>query len=92
MTDSEAVDAFLDVVDCRREDVMTVPAGRLNADHAAYSSAPRRTEGVTLYFGKHKGKTLSEVPIDYLEWMSRELNDRKMRSMAGREVLRRRTE
>lgn len=32
-----------------------------------------------LYFGKHKGKKLSEVPKDYLEWCLKNLKDEKVK-------------
>lgn len=30
-----------------------------------------------LFFGKHKGKPLKEVPVDYLKWCSENLKDQK---------------
>lgn len=33
----------------------------------------------TLYFGKHKGKKLSEVPVDYLKWCLENLKDDKVK-------------
>jgi hypothetical protein len=63
---------FMELVDCRAEEVLDVPADRLN--HAPQSvnvslEARRKSVGEKeLYFGKHQGKKMREVPTDYLVW------------------------
>jgi len=49
------------------------------------------SEQGVLQFGKHKGKTLSEAPVDYLKWIRREgvLNDNKHREALDDEFRRR---
>ena len=38
---------------------------------------PQHIETFKLWFGKHKGKELKEVPKDYLEWYKKNGNDKK---------------
>ena len=66
---------FLDLVDCRPEDVREVPAGRLDVDHSQATPLNVSPEirlaslgGKEVYFGMHKGKALKDVPMDYLLW------------------------
>ena len=51
---------------------------------AGYATTPvEEMQGITprdpsvLGFGKHKGKALSEVPVDYLEWLLTDLAEKK---------------
>jgi len=33
-----------------------------------------------VYFGKHKGQKLSEIPVDYLKWCAENLKDEKIKT------------
>jgi uncharacterized protein (DUF3820 family) len=37
-------------------------------------------ENFTLYFGKHKGSKIKDVPKDYLKWCTENLTDEKMKT------------
>lgn len=39
---------------------------------------PRLFDDYKLWFGKHKGKTLKEIPKDYLLWYKRNGSDEKV--------------
>ncbi len=64
------VGAFLEVVNCRPEEVRDIPAGRLQSGCANPSREERRISlGETqIYFGKHAGQRLKDVPREYLAW------------------------
>lgn len=47
---------------------------------------PRIRRGSKMPFGKHKGKPMTEVPTDYLEWMLREFEDSPIRTAAKKEI------
>ena len=70
------VHEFLELVDCQPEDVLNIPAQRV---HQPPHSTPGGVDAVNetrrlslgdkpVYFGKHAGKKLKDVPRDYLEW------------------------
>src|SRR6187200_653315 len=67
---------FLDLVDCRPEDVQDIPAGRpLKIEEARtecehFDPAARRTllGEKEVYFGMHQGKKLKDLPPSYLQW------------------------
>ena len=46
----------------------------------------RITDGV-MKVGKYKGKKLSEIPRDYLEWMIKEMSLSKSRILAIKDIL-----
>jgi len=57
----------MSIVDCKPEDVLDAPEP-LTADKQrdlTRKSMARRE----IYFGKHKGKTLGEIPEAYLRWI-----------------------
>jgi uncharacterized protein (DUF3820 family) len=54
---------FLEVVDCEPAEVLDT-AERLPGLKAAVKGA----SGITVYFGKHKGLMLGQVPSSYLRW------------------------
>ena len=64
------VGAFLEVVHCRPEEVRDIPAGRLQLGCVNPSREERRNSlGETqIYFGKHAGQRLKDVPREYLAW------------------------
>ena len=63
---------FMELVDCRAEEVLDIPADRLRQPPQSVTASPEaRLKSVgekQIYFGKHKGKKLREVPTDYLKW------------------------
>jgi hypothetical protein len=68
---------FLDLVDCRPEEVKDVPKDRLLSidELRAECAQPdpdslrKSLAGMEIYFGKHKGSKLGDVPMSYLEWV-----------------------
>jgi len=42
-----------------------------------------KTPDSRLPFGKHRGMTLRQCPVDYLEWMSRKLADSDLHAWAA---------
>ena len=46
----------------------------------------RITDGV-MKIGKHKGKKLSEIPVDYLQWMLKEMEIPKHHKNAIKDIL-----
>jgi hypothetical protein len=69
--------AFLELVDCRPDEVHDIRSERpsttdtLKADHAHGATQARRDSlgEKKVYFGKHKGKKLKDIPPQYLEWV-----------------------
>src|SRR4051812_20554718 len=67
---------FMDLVDCSADELKDIPLARpltieeLSADcNANDPEARQRSLGDTIvYFGKHKGKKLNNVPLAYLSW------------------------
>src|SRR4051812_20409238 len=67
---------FLDLVDCSPEEVKDIPANRVQTSTQSTSEqghidpvARRKSLGEKeVYFGKHRGKKLKDVPPDYLKW------------------------
>lgn len=72
--DAERTRVFLTLVDCDPADVKDIPADRIGVAPTYVSperaAAARGT--VSLPFGKHKGKTLDESPLGYLEWLAKQ--------------------
>ena len=66
------VNAFLELVRCRPDEVLDIPADRLNQPPQSVTASPEaRLKSIgekQIYFGKHKGKKMREVPTDYLQW------------------------
>jgi hypothetical protein len=68
---------FLERVNCRPEEVKDIPPGRrlttaqLKAECARIDpQAQRRSLGeMGVYFGKHRGTKLKDVPLNYLDWV-----------------------
>lgn len=82
------VTLFLDLVRCRPEDVLDVPPDRLQINHAADDETPHLSDDQLrtsigeqqIYFGKHKGQKLKDVPKNYLTWaLSQEAADKSFR-------------
>lgn len=75
---------------------MSKPLQPNRPDHGAGKSppAPKLSERGVFQFGKHKGKILSETPLGYLQWLSREgvLNDSSARRALDEELRRRKQE
>jgi len=94
--ESERLEAFLAVVECDPAKVLDVPADRLGvaADDIPAGAEVEAAARFEVYFGKHRGRTMAEVPEDYLRWSlvvrhpSGQL--RKFARMAGLELERRR--
>lgn len=65
----DATLAFLDLVDCKPSEVLDIPPDRINADHSNCGEHNLTSLGNTLvWFGRYKGKTLKDLPVDYLLW------------------------
>lgn len=64
---------FLTIVRCDPADVLDIPADRLGAESGGVPVAETNyaisTGDFVLYFGKHKGMRIKDVPRQYLEWM-----------------------
>lgn len=80
LTEDQAMQEFLDLVNCDPQDVRDTPKERLltteelkaecaNIDPELRSKSLSK---MPVYFGMHKGKRLEEVPLSYLEWVLRE--------------------
>src|SRR5262249_4682354 len=57
--------------------------GKFKRRRPRLSQELRRALTYELPFGKHKGRSLREVPLGYLRWMTRDLKDRNVAGMAG---------
>ncbi len=77
--DTDTLD-FLEIVEAEPWEVLDVP------DYQPITEADRQRSagGFKLYFGKHKGKSLSEIPRDYLEWLVKPKRHRKSFNKARR--------
>ena len=53
------------------------------AGKVEYKGTSSNAEGdiTTIGFGKHKGKTLAEVPTDYLQWLLKDMVDKKQKPL-----------
>jgi broad specificity phosphatase PhoE len=68
--------AFLELVDCRPEEVKDIPLDRplttdmlkAECDHIDPQARHQSLGEMEAYFGKHKGKKLKDIPRQYLEW------------------------
>jgi len=70
---------FMDLVECQPHEIKDIPRDRTGAaptyspPKLAYTP-PKQVQGTNgdwvLFFGKHLGKRLREVPRSYLEWMT----------------------
>ena len=68
--------AFLELVDCRPDEVKDIPLDRplttdtlkADCDHIDPQARHNSLGQKEVYFGKHKGKKLRDVPRQYLEW------------------------
>lgn len=63
---------FCAIVNCDPADVRDIPAGRIAvaATHVEPAAAKAALGSITLPFGKHRDKPLSEVPREYLHWLA----------------------
>jgi hypothetical protein len=67
---------FLELVDCEPREVLDIPTGQvltteeLSDECECIDPEARRNSlgEKQVYFGKHGGKKLKDVPLDYLEW------------------------
>lgn len=60
----ERLQIFLDLVDCTPEEVKDIPPSTpLSREKRRQSAGETR-----IYFGKHKGKQLKDIPGSYLSW------------------------
>lgn len=70
---------FMELVDCRESEVKSTPPAHLaryRAHIAAMEREGRRLSGdKPMPFGKHRGKLLREVPVDYLHWLAKAPDD-----------------
>jgi len=57
---------FMEIVECEPWEVLDIP------EYKPITEEDRQRGAGTyqLYFGKHKGKSLHEIPRDYLEWLT----------------------
>jgi uncharacterized protein (DUF3820 family) len=51
------------------------PNAPLDAQGVSTSSPVGKVTGMRMPFGKHKGKLMEDIPVDYFEWCLRELED-----------------
>jgi len=74
--------AFLELVKCDPSEVRDVPKDRLHCCPSQPGSAARKLlpekrraslGKKSLYFGKHRGKRLKDVPEDYLRWALKQM-------------------
>lgn len=66
---------------CRRYSLlMALGLATEDDDGASLTQEPTKEEAMeyTLTFGKHKGKKLTEIPKEYIEWMLGNSNDSRM--------------
>lgn len=69
---------------CRRYSLlMALGLATEDDDGASLTQEPTQEEAdnYTLTFGKHKGKKLTEVPTEYIEWMLGNSNDPRMKKL-----------
>jgi hypothetical protein len=60
----ERLQLFLDLVDCKPEEVKDIPLSTPPSPAKRQQSAGE----TKIYFGKHKGKQLKDIPGSYLSW------------------------
>lgn len=63
---------FMAIVRCEPVEVREMAPERRHASGAYPSGGPsvKSLGSFVLYFGKHKGKPLADIPKDYLEWLA----------------------
>lgn len=69
---------------CRRYSLlMALGLATEDDDGASLTQEPTKEEALeyTLTFGKHKGKKLTELPKEYLEWMLGNSNDERIKKL-----------
>ena len=85
------VEEFLALVDCEFNEVQDTAE-----ETVKYKAAVKEGNSQVVYFGKHKGKRLDEIPADYLIWACRKKGTkgffRKFQRTAKAELGRRKTQ
>ena len=73
------VDAVLTIASLSQIFTQDIEDGVVEADSISSFNSDGGGADITLTFGKHKGKRLSEVPRDYLKWFQENARDANLR-------------